>query len=550
MHMFLEHISAKTTPMLQAIVSMTAQRDPEQLLTSFCRIVQEMTQAMCVALGAFDEDGRTLRHFLSNGIESDITHRGSMLVQTEPLVTKLLQERQSLRLGHLDSKRLSVGDALLAPGGSPVRSILGVPICSSGTAYGWLVLIDKIGGDEFTSEDEQLSAMMAAQVGLAYENLLLGEKGQRDEICLQQERRERLKIEKSLCVANAQLARSQRDAELRTQEITLLSELGSLLHCCVVAREAYSIIASLAGKLFPSQRGAVYALNDSRNLLEAVALWGDSPVTESVFKPTDCWAVRTGRPHLANEDNSAIRCAHVNQVQPSSSMCVPMMAQGEPLGFLYLESQRGTARRGSASSWQRLAVTVAQHIGLALANLKLQETLRGQSIRDPLTGLFNRRYMEESLEREFRRAVRNQRPLSAVMIDIDHFKRLNDEHGHEAGDEVLGQVGKLLGASVRKEDIVCRYGGEEFMLIMPEASLPNAAKRAEQLREKLKHLPVHFRGRNLGPVTISAGVAAFPEHGSCSAEVLRRADESLYRAKAAGRDQVVIASRLTEPSHS
>ena len=224
-----------------------------------------------------------------------------------------------------------------------------MPICSSGAVYGWLVLVDKIGSDEFTSEDEQVSAIMTAQVGLAYENLLLYEKGQRDLLSLQQERRERLKIEKSLCVAKAQLACSLSDAELRTQEITLLSELGSLLHCCVVAREAYGIIASLARKLFPVQRGAVYALNDSRNLLEAVAVWGESPVNQSVFKPTDCWAVRTGRPHLANEEDSAIRCAHVNQVQPSSSMCVPMMAQGEPLGVLYLESvERRCSPRGAA----------------------------------------------------------------------------------------------------------------------------------------------------------------------------------------------------------
>jgi diguanylate cyclase (GGDEF)-like protein len=246
----------------------------------------------------------------------------------------------------------------------------------------------------------------------------------------------------------------------------------------------------------------------------------------------------------------------MSQLQGSTSLCVPMMAQGQPLGILHLKTsdtkngRRGSARRMPARSWQGLAITVAQHVGLALANLKLQETLRSQSIRDPLTGLFNRRYMEESLEREFRRAARNRRPLSAVMVDIDNFKGLNDEHGHEAGDEVLSRVGQMLAASVRKEDIVCRYGGEEFTLILPEASLADAGKRTEQLRQKVNHSSVHFRGKDVGPVTISAGVAAFPEHGSCAAQVLRAADESLYEAKAGGRNRVVVALRIAEPSHA
>jgi diguanylate cyclase (GGDEF)-like protein len=194
---------------------------------------------------------------------------------------------------------------------------------------------------------------------------------------------------------------------------------------------------------------------------------------------------------------------------------------------------------------QRLAVTAAGHIALALANLRLRETLRMQSIRDPLTGLFNRRYMEESLARELRRAARNQRKLGAIMLDLDHFKRFNDTFGHEAGDALLRELGGFLRTRTRREDIACRYGGEEFVVILPEASIEATRQRAERLREEFKHLNVQHRGRSLGAVTLSLGVAVFPEHASTVEDIMRSADRALYRAKAEGRDRVVLGESIS-----
>jgi diguanylate cyclase (GGDEF)-like protein len=221
------------------------------------------------------------------------------------------------------------------------------------------------------------------------------------------------------------------------------------------------------------------------------------------------------------------------------------MAQGTALGLLQL--QNGLSGLGQpeercehlTGSKQHLAVTFGEHIALALAHLKLRESLRDQAIRDPLTSLFNRRYMEESLEGELRRAIRKQRPLGVIMLDLDHFKRFNDTFGHEAGDTLLREFANFLKTHVRREDIICRYGGEEFTLILPEASLENTCKRAEQIREAVQFLRVEYRRRSLGAVTISLGVAAFPEHGSSPDALLRAADAALYRAKAEGRDQVV-----------
>jgi diguanylate cyclase (GGDEF)-like protein len=358
---------------------------------------------------------------------------------------------------------------------------------------------------------------------------------------------ERKQAEAALEQANMKLARWVVELEQRTLHITLLSEMGDLLQSCITAGEAYAVITQFAQKLFPAGSGVLGVLNVPKNLVEVVAAWGESPSGQRTFEPENCWALRRGRVYLMEAPGSGLLCGHVDPSLSTGYLCVPMMAQGEPLGVLHLQgglsgpSQPDGSPGRVRESQHRLAVSVAEHIALALANLKLQETLRSQAIRDPLTGLFNRRYMEESLEREVRRAARSGTPLGIIMLDIDRFKRFNDAFGHEAGDALLGALGNFLRAHIRAEDIACRYGGEEFTLILPDASLDATRERAEQLREAVKELNVLHRGGSLGPVTLSLGVAVFPDHGSTGEAVLLAADGALYRAKHAGRDRVVVA---------
>jgi diguanylate cyclase (GGDEF)-like protein/PAS domain S-box-containing protein len=175
------------------------------------------------------------------------------------------------------------------------------------------------------------------------------------------------------------------------------------------------------------------------------------------------------------------------------------------------------------------------------ALLKSQALLREQSVRDHLTGLFNRRYMEETLERELLRATRKQLSLGMIMLDVDNFKWFNDTWGHAAGDEILRELGKLLLRQVRGEDIPCRYGGDEFILILPDASSEVARQRAELICKYARQFHLQFEGQSLGPVTLSLGVADFPEHGVTSTGILRAVDAALYRAKHEGRGRVVVA---------
>lgn len=349
---------------------------------------------------------------------------------------------------------------------------------------------------------------------------------------------ERKQTAVALQQANENLTSWVNELKQRNREIALLGEMSDVLQACHTVEEAYSAIAQLVQPLFPETSGGIFLIKPSKNIVEAVATWGSPPLpSQKLFKPDDCWALRRGRVHWVEEDG--LQCEHAHHALPAQSLCVPMMAQGKTLGLLHLNSQE-LGRLTEAK--QQLATTVAEHIALALANLKLRETLQNQSIRDPLTGLFNRRYMEESLEREIYRCDRACVPLSIIMIDIDHFKRFNDRFGHEAGDTVLRELGLFLQKHIRGSDIPCRYGGEELTLILPETSLDIVQQRAEQLRQGVKHLMVLYRNQQLDAIALSLGVACFPEHGLTGEAVLAAADAALYHAKAQGRDRVVTAS--------
>ncbi len=347
--------------------------------------------------------------------------------------------------------------------------------------------------------------------------------------------------------ANETLKASVTQLEQRNRETALLAELGDLLQACTTADEACRAIGHTAPQLFPNTSGVLYAYSPSRDDLEAIVTWGSAPVEPGtrMFEPDKCWALRRGRPHRMDGLCVGLPCQATPS--PASALCVPMIAQGETLGVFYLRGDMAVETRlETLALSEQLAITSAEHIALALGNLRLRETLRYQSIRDPLTGLFNRRFMEETLAREIPRAERSQRPIGVLMLDLDHFKRFNDTFGHEAGDTLLRKLGAFLQTKIRGGDVACRFGGEEFVIILPETTLEDAYQRAEQLRQNGRELTVAHRGQSLGMVTLSLGVAIFPQHGTDGDTLLRVADQALYRAKAEGRDRVAVGTTTEE----
>ena len=348
---------------------------------------------------------------------------------------------------------------------------------------------------------------------------------------------ERKRMEAALQQANGQLTISVKQLEKRNREMQLLTELSQLLQACFTLSEAYGVIAQKMSPLFPDLVGGVFALSAEKNLIEVVASWGKAPIANQKQFSLKGWCSQDR--HGTNEELTKLLCQHLH---PSSDgrqhCCLPMTMQGESIGLLYLSSlESGQLTLDT----ERLAVSVAEHITLALANLRLRETLRTQSIQDPLTGLFNRRYLEETAAREIQRASSSQHSLGMILLDVDHFKRFNDTFGHQAGDTVLRKVGRFLNRNIRGKDLACRYGGEEFIVIIPEATLDCTIQRASYLRSGIKSLRLEHDGQPLGSITSSFGVACFPEHGQTLHAVIAAADAALYRAKASGRDRVISA---------
>jgi diguanylate cyclase (GGDEF)-like protein/PAS domain S-box-containing protein len=354
----------------------------------------------------------------------------------------------------------------------------------------------------------------------------------------------RTNLQDQLEQANEELKRHADELEQRGQEMSLLAQMGELLESCQSLDEAYGVIARIAEPLFAGDAGAVYALASSGSMVEAVSAWGSPPPTRSVFSPTDCWALRRGRLHVVHDRDPELRCSHVEEPTAVGLLCQPLVAQTETLGLLHLQVRRraaGTARAAQLANRERLVEMLGKQLALALGNIRLRATLREQSARDSLTGLFNRRYMEESLEREIRRAAREGYGLGVLLGDLDNFKQLNDAFGHAAGDAVLRRIGRFLAAAVRGEDIACRFGGEEFVVILPKASLKDAYHRAEALREGIKAQPRGEPSEIYPGATMSIGVAAYPEHGTSAAQLILAADSAMYLAKGQGRDRVVVA---------
>jgi diguanylate cyclase (GGDEF)-like protein len=340
-------------------------------------------------------------------------------------------------------------------------------------------------------------------------------------------------LERELAQSRATLAGQVDRLASRNREVQLLNEVGDMLQSCVSTDEAFPLIRQHLPGLLPDTSGALYIQDPQKSLFVSMAEWGDRPPGAAAFTATDCWALRRGRVYPTGDSAKALPCRHLTPGQEQGSLCVPLAVSGRTIGLFHA--------LGLPEESQAFAVSVAEHVGLALSNLMLRSDLRQLSIRDPLTGLFNRRYMEETLDLEISRAERKEHSIGVIMLDIDHFKTFNDRFGHAAGDELLQSLGQLIRANLRGGDVACRYGGEEFVLIMPEASEAAAARRAEDLRSMVHAMEVRHLDTVLGPVSLSLGVGLFPDHGRTRDSLLAAADGALYKAKQGGRDRVVVA---------
>ncbi|WP_263081881.1 diguanylate cyclase [Endozoicomonas sp. Mp262] len=341
--------------------------------------------------------------------------------------------------------------------------------------------------------------------------------------------------------ARTERAALEGEVKERTHELSLMQRLGSLMSACTTVDSAANVVHPIANHLLPGCcGGAITLIKSSRNRLDLLTQWGEQWKGSERFEPSDCWSLLKGHTHYSDEDGLEIRCRHSANENDICQVCIPLVAQGETLGVLHLNYREQQSLENNTAK----AESMAEQIGLALANMRLREDLRQQAIRDPLTGLFNRRHMMEFLEQRIYSAENQHEPLSIMMIDLDHFKRFNDTFGHDAGDYVLKQVSMELKQGTRETDLVCRYGGEELCIVCPDTSLEKAAELGHMLVDRIASQGMQFNGQSLGNVTISMGITTRtnPEIGLDA--LLKEADTALYDAKEQGRNRAILSGSV------
>jgi diguanylate cyclase (GGDEF)-like protein/PAS domain S-box-containing protein len=353
----------------------------------------------------------------------------------------------------------------------------------------------------------------------------------------------RRKADSAMRRNNQTLAATVRQLESIHRDSADLSHMAELLQACTQRGEAYAIVRETGAQLFPDSYGSLFIHRESRDVLEHVTSWGSGPAPEKTLVPDECWALRLGNPHFVPRKGT-VRCRHAHD-DTQTYVCMPIHGQGQVLGLFHIAIDVSPrTRRPTQDEEQRLRA-MTDRVGPALANLKLRDTLREMALRDGLTGLYNRRYLEDVFTRELHRAARSGKPVAVVMIDIDHFKRFNDQHGHDAGDFVLSALARAISNNIRPADIACRYGGEELAVVLPETTLDCARERAEQMRRAIRETNLTHAGQTLPGPTASFGVAVYPANGAKPADLLKAADQALYRAKQEGRDRVCVAEGPT-----
>lgn len=351
------------------------------------------------------------------------------------------------------------------------------------------------------------------------------------------------RFEEKLSEANSKLQSTVARLEQQAGESRLLIAARDELGLCLQVEAAEECVVRGFGRLLPGTFGRLSLISNSGQTLESAGVWGDLDGhvgMYTAFTRESCCAMRSGRARWRKPEESQVHCSHFLGDPPERYLCVPLLAHGETLGIITVKcptveaAARVEEREGSVTS-------LAEMAAMAIAGLRLRNKLELQSIRDGMTGLFNRSFMEVALDRELQRADRQGKPVALMMVDVDHFKQFNDSFGHEAGDLVLREVAGCLRTGVRGEDIVCRFGGEEFVVILPEILAQAALERAEILRLAVEERDVRFRGESLRQVTLSVGLAMYPEHAATGEDLLRSADQALYKAKRMGRNRVVQA---------
>ncbi|MCW8471501.1 diguanylate cyclase [Fluoribacter gormanii] len=351
---------------------------------------------------------------------------------------------------------------------------------------------------------------------------------------------DRIQNEEKMRELNEKTMETLNELKLLEHDESLLNRLNRSLQICITAEEAYPRISLIAQDLFPDLSGGLSVYNKGVNQMETVVQWGKEQLLPKTFLPMDCFSIREATTNVVDDPNKSVPCSHYKTAPQGGYMALPLMVQNELIGVIHLLAPKS---KKLTQHQQDMANSFGNIVKLAIANINLRVSLSELSLHDPLTNSYNRRYLNDILSRELIRIARDKNTLCVAMLDIDNFKKFNDTYSHLAGDEVLKSIGKLLKDNFRESDISFRFGGEEFVVVLLNATLNNAVSKMDALREKIKTISIYFKGNPLDNITISIGVAEAPKHGATIDEIIKAADHALYAAKQAGKDKVKAYSQ-------
>jgi diguanylate cyclase (GGDEF)-like protein len=334
-----------------------------------------------------------------------------------------------------------------------------------------------------------------------------------------------------------QKERDQQESRIiaRTREMTLIQTMSMLLNSANDIDDAARILSNIIPKLLPSLSGAIFLIDEGITKTKKLTSWGRHANSDVAIMDFNRWHKNFCKNKLSS-GNAVDAQQENNNRKQGYSFCISLRHENSLLGAL----QFVDVEHHISDEHYDIANNLGRHISQALANIQLKNRLRHQAIRDPLTDLYNRRFMFEAFEQALNRAERHDQPIAVLMVDLDNFKQFNDEFGHEAGDQVLMMVSQQFKDNLRLEDIACRYGGEEFCIICPDINLKDAHQLAEKLREAIAIQEVNYQNSNLGRVTLSIGISMFPHHGKFTHKLIQQADKALYQAKDQGRNRTVM----------
>jgi diguanylate cyclase (GGDEF)-like protein len=408
------------------------------------------------------------------------------------------------------------------------------PMKWQNSVTGVIQVVSEVEDRKFSRDDLELLSMFANQAAIAVENTRLLHAANKEIM-------ERKAAEEELYNLNIELTHYIELLKRRNTEIMIINDMGDMLQSCLTVDDAYAVIGDFVEKLFPSSTGGVYIYEHSRDLLDLVACWGDLDTLQTIIYPGECWGLRRNKIHQISSPKDRLRCQHIKGPAENdnfrSHMCIPLIGSEMTFGIFYISF----VLEDNISDARNLVHTVSERAALAISNLSLRERLHEQTIRDPLTGLYNRSYMEKTLERELSRAIRHRGNLGLLMIDVDGLKSINDIYGHGAGDILLREIGNFLKSKTRVEDIPSRFGDDEFIIVLNESTSEGAYQRAREIRNGINNLEFHYMDKILGNIEVSIGVACYPEHGDNVDTLLKSSEHALHKAKTSGGNQVFLS---------